>query len=732
MLGLKSSETTSQNNRTQPTVQDIESGSPKKDPAVWRVSPRRAVLTALGGCMALAGGGFGAAHWMLAGAGRGKVPAPAAPRHSPRHYGARPKYDATWRRLVPDLVAHNLPAPPLTASTLDVYRDPATAYLPDQAQGWEVYSKEPGTQAVGQVTNAILKQPEKPVSSTDHIVLFAMFSSDGKLSPDVLYLIERLRAESNGVYAVIQVDTTDRSYADAINDFKLDPEVLKLFRGVMVRVNHGLDFSAFSHLMRAFPDLWDAAMWTLGNDSVLGPLSPESLRRTFERIRGCSSSFVGLTESMQGIDENSTQWHYQSVFPSLKHEALQHPGVQKYWLDDMFSLDNKTEIIETYELGMAQHMRDLGLSTEALFSLFDLDPYANPTVSFADVLIERDYPFLKKSLFRFAALEEQLEKVNLLSLEQRFPFNLTGHVGQGHIPPVPLGSSSGVVTDRGLSHLSCRENDRLPTCPSLRIPTRANHNGLAICAQMDAVVNPVRWLNHHRQLGVERFYLYQFNTSSLLTETAPETFAFGDVRLEFSNNAYGRPTRAAIFAECLENFGAEHSWMAFLPENSYLVSPSGQTSLPELLKKFSEYGALAVHRRQMGDLVPLALGEPGDHEPLVHCLPSDDPDCENVHLIANTKLLKSTADGQKGYFVGGAYAVNEQGQRVNGSSSSDVSMQHLELQRYPLENQNIAAARLANFIAEDLDGDAELLGEVEELSESSNHRCSDGRIPLRS
>ena len=83
--------------------------------------------------------------------------------------------------------------------------------------------------------------------------------------------------------------------------------------------------------------------------------------KVFTRTQQSNSALVGLTESKQGMG-NNTQWHYQSFFYTLKRSALQHPGVQKYWLDGMFSLATKTEIIQKYELGMAQHITDLGLS----------------------------------------------------------------------------------------------------------------------------------------------------------------------------------------------------------------------------------------------------------------------------------------------------------------------------------------------------------------------------------
>ena len=273
--------------------------------------------------------------------------------------------------------------------------------------------------AVGDIEYAVLKRPDTAVDleARERLILFSMFTHDGTIPADTRYLIENLRAQRDGVYAVIATDAP-------LLSIKFESEFLNLFRGAMLRDNHGLDFSAFAHMLRTFTDLWNATQLTFTNDSNFGPLDPEDFPKLYGRIDRSSSSFIGLTESVEGI-EDKYHPHYQSFFTVVQNGGVQNEAVQEHWLEDIFSLSNKTEIIRKYELTLMPVMRRAGLSCEALFSLFDIDGGAsNPSIVRPDTLIERGYPLLKKQLFKVASLRGYLDQVDLLAVQKKYPFDL--------------------------------------------------------------------------------------------------------------------------------------------------------------------------------------------------------------------------------------------------------------------------------------------------------------------
>ncbi len=325
------------------------------------------------------------------------------------------------------------PAPDMDRplSALEVASEPRLAKEARFQQRLLAHSMKVEARAVGDINYSLLKQPDIAVSSTDRLVLFSMFTKDGRVPADTRYLIESLRSQRDGIYAVIATDAP-------LQSINLDPEFLSLFRGAMLRENHGLDFSAFAHLLRRFTDIWNAEQLTFTNDSNFGPLDPEDFPRLYDRIDSSSSAFLGLTESVEGI-EDRYHWHYQSFFTVLQNGGVQNQAVQEHWLEDIFSLSDKTEIIRNYELTLMPVMRDAGLHCEALFSLFDVDGGAsNPSIVRPDTLIERGYPLLKKQLFKVATLRDFLDKVDLPSLQQKYPFNLEDIKNHGGYEPQAL------------------------------------------------------------------------------------------------------------------------------------------------------------------------------------------------------------------------------------------------------------------------------------------------------
>ena len=336
--------------------------------------------------------------------------------------------DTVWRTALPYLTKSYGTKPPSWYSTVDLIKDPRTAHYLHQSQILPALHLGSGVSSVDDIPFRMLKRPQYHPTRHERIVLFSMYTSDGSIPADVRYLVSQLNAQRDGVYGIIATD------AGGFFDKTVAPEALSLFRGVILRQNRGLDFSAFAHMLRIFPELWDANELTFTNDSNFGPLSLTDFGHLFARSDQSNSSFIGLTESTEGPDDTE-RYHLQSFFYTLKREALRHPGVQKFWLEQVFSFPNtkKSEIISRYELGMTQAMLDLGLKTEALFALPTLSEKRNPSILDAEQLIQRGYPFLKKSLFRFGALAPYLKQVNLSALETTFPFNLTEHVGHGHL-----------------------------------------------------------------------------------------------------------------------------------------------------------------------------------------------------------------------------------------------------------------------------------------------------------
>jgi hypothetical protein len=197
----------------------------------------------------------------------------------------------------------------------------------------------------------------------------------GRLKPHVLPYIKLLNDSGLAVLLVVVVD----------RPLELRDEEIAAAQGVIVRDNSGYDFGAWAHALKLQPELFGASLLILTNDSVVPTSDVAVFRKMIARVRDCRTDIVGLTAS------HEYGWHVQSYFLAIKPRALSSSGFQQF-IDGIRRIDDKDEVIRTYEVPFASIMQRAGLSVAAVFA----GPFsANPTFFSWRELIEQGFPFIK-------------------------------------------------------------------------------------------------------------------------------------------------------------------------------------------------------------------------------------------------------------------------------------------------------------------------------------------------
>jgi glycosyl transferase family 92 len=100
------------------------------------------------------------------------------------------------------------------------------------------------------------------------------------------------------------------------------------------------------------------------------------------------------------------------------------------------------------------------------------------------------------------------------------------------------------------------------------------------------------WIEFHRLVGVERFFLYDNNsTDDHLRELAPY-FADGVVTLH--DWKVSPPVQRDTYSHCLAEHGGESRWIAFIDIDEFLFSPT-QRPLPEMLTEYEAWPGVGVN-----------------------------------------------------------------------------------------------------------------------------------------
>lgn len=257
----------------------------------------------------------------------------------------------------------------------------------------------------------------------------------GRLKPHVLPYMQHLRG--NGI-SVLLVAVVDRP-------LELCDEEIAAAGGIIVRDNGGYDFGAWAHAFQLYPALYGASLLIMTNDSVIPTADGTVFRTMVERVRDCRADIVALTAS------HEYGWHVQSYFLGLKPKALSSLAFQ-HFIRNVRRIDNKDEVIRTYEVPFAAKMQAGGLIVQALFTgVFS----ANPTLFSWRDLIEQGFPFIKLLMLRkqFAGVAdwpEVLKDVNenwpTVLEAAGFDVNLVrASILAADIAAVPSGSDTALV-----------------------------------------------------------------------------------------------------------------------------------------------------------------------------------------------------------------------------------------------------------------------------------------------
>lgn len=251
----------------------------------------------------------------------------------------------------------------------------------------------------GQVRHVIVRELE--LRPGEDVALMVTHAPAGRLKPHVLPYIEQFAGAGLKTLLVVVADrplelrTSETTCAD----------------GIIVRDNVGYDFGAWAHAFQLCPALYGAGLLVMTNDSVVPTTDADVFRAMMERVRACRADIAALTAN------HEYGWHVQSYFLAFKPKALSSWTFQ-HFMRDMPLINDKDEVIRTFEVPFASRMQAGGLTVEALFPAAYS---ANPTFFSWRELIEQGFPFIKLLILRekFAADTDQHEI--LRELQETWP-----------------------------------------------------------------------------------------------------------------------------------------------------------------------------------------------------------------------------------------------------------------------------------------------------------------------
>jgi hypothetical protein len=215
------------------------------------------------------------------------------------------------------------------------------------------------------------------------------------------------------------------------------------------------------------------------------------------------------------------------------------------------------------------------------------------------------------------------------------------------------------------------------------------------------------WIEFHRLVGIERFFLYNNESTDDHMEVLAPYIADGTVVWEDFPGL--RVEQLRCYQHCLETHRHDARWIAFIDVDEFLFSPT-ERPVPEILPEYEEFPGVAVNC--------LVFGTSGHQSPPPGLV------IENYTRRLGlerqrTKVVKAITDPERVVRVGnvahyfiyqdGVKAVNERKEPVRGEFSDSPSVELLRINHYFTRSQEerdrkLAAPRMDDGKPKNLEG----------------------------
>lgn len=115
---------------------------------------------------------------------------------------------------------------------------------------------------------------------------------------------------------------------------------------------------------------------------------------------------------------------------------------------------------------------------------------------------------------------------------------------------------------------------------------------LAVCAiAKNEGAYMVEWIEHHRKLGVEKFYIYDNESTDNTREVLAPYIESGLVVYHLFP---GAKQQLPAYDHCLEHYRMEARWIAVIDLDEFIL-PLQDKTIPEFLKRFEEFPVVEIN-----------------------------------------------------------------------------------------------------------------------------------------
>lgn len=231
--------------------------------------------------------------------------------------------------------------------------------------------------------------------------------------------------------------------------------------------------------------------------------------------------------------------------------------------------------------------------------------------------------------------------------------------------------------------------------------TKKHRHNVAICAIFQNEADYLKeWIEYHRLIGVERFYLYNHNSTDHYRAVLKPYIETGIVKLSHVKKKAHRLTewnriQCRTYIDCIREIAEKVNWLALIDIDEFIVL-SEPITLGHFLSRYPNAGAICVHWQMFGTS---GIKQIPENRLLIETLTlkalPENPDNEHVKSIVRPNRVEEMKNPHYVKCLAPWYAVNPQHQPVIGAKNLLADTHLIQINHYWSRDENYFATRKA-------------------------------------
>jgi hypothetical protein len=136
-------------------------------------------------------------------------------------------------------------------------------------------------------------------------------------------------------------------------------------------------------------------------------------------------------------------------------------------------------------------------------------------------------------------------------------------------------------------------------CSSFQQANVSSEDGyFAMCLIVkDETEDVVEWIEYHHRMGASKFYIFDHNSTIPLLSSIQDFVTSGlvDHSVVHFSDTTDDPPQISVYNECLQRYGKQHTFMAFIDVDEFIVVVDGRKKIPDILRRHEHNGGLSLN-----------------------------------------------------------------------------------------------------------------------------------------